>query len=66
MITEYEALIAELCAKAIPIYDRKNPDPETGEPDCPLKRQHKDGKRYMMKNKLLEIVKQYDKSAKDS
>lgn len=63
MITE---IIDKLCAEVIPIYTRKNPDPKTGEPDCPLKRQHKDGKRYMMKQRLLEVVKQYDKSAKDS
>lgn len=63
MITE---MLDSICAEIIPIYTRKNPDPLTGEPDCPLKRQHKDGKRYMMKQKLLEVIKQYDKKPKDS
>lgn len=63
MITE---IIDKLCAEVIPIYTRNHPDPKTGEGDCPLKRQHKDGKRFMMKAKLMEIIRQYDKSAKDS
>lgn len=63
MITE---LIDKLCAEVIPIYTRNNPDPITKEPDCPLKRQHKDGKRYMMKQRLLEVIKIYDKKPKDS
>lgn len=58
-------LMDELIAQIIPIYTNKNPDPETGERDCPIKVMHKEGKRYLMKAKLELILRQYAASIED-
>jgi hypothetical protein len=53
-----------LIEKTIPIYTFKNPD-ENGKTDCQRVRVFKDGLRYMMKQKIDEIIRYYDAKAKD-
>lgn len=54
-----------LIEKTIPIYTHGNPEPETRKVDCSRVRIYKDGLRYMMKQKLDEIIRYYDQKAKD-
>lgn len=52
-------LIDQIIEETIPIYTRKRPNPATGKEDCQLQRIHKDGKRFMMKKQLLEVISKY-------
>lgn len=65
-ITEaLNSLVDDLVSQVIPIYTTKNPDPETGTRDCPIKVTHKEGKRYMMRHKILDLVRYYAERTTD-
>lgn len=39
-----------------PAYTKKNPNPETGKPDCPIEKRFKDGAREAYKKKLINAI----------
>lgn len=45
---EIEAFVVSL----LPIYTRKNPNPKSGKPDCPVTVREKEGFRFLIKTKL--------------
>lgn len=65
MTTEISDSIERIVNLTIPIYTLNHPNPTTGQIDCPIKRVHKDGKRYMLRHKIVELLKHYDASATD-
>lgn len=66
MTTEISDALERLISLTIPIYTPNHPNPHTGQVDCPIKRTHKDGKRYMLRHKMLELLAKYDESAEDT
>lgn len=66
MTTEISDSIERLVNHTIPIYTPSHPNPTTGQHDCPIKRMHKDGKRYLLRHKIAELIVQYDQRAEDT
>lgn len=64
--TTITELLDKLAAEIVPIYTIKSPHPITGETDCPLKKMHKDGKRFMLKERIKEIIRFYDQGTKEN
>lgn len=65
MNTDLSDSIEHLVNLTIPIYTTNHPNPTTGQADCPIKQIHKDGKRYMLRHKIVQLLAEYDQSAED-